>query len=96
MNIKKKKLDEEDFEEEYMDEDFEDEDEDFEDTDDEIFTCRVCGNEFTYQDGDDYLLLCDSCAENYNMDQIWTDFDTGKLKEEDLKTVDLDQYKYKE
>ena len=71
------------------------EEEDFEDEDDEIFECRICGAEFTYLDGDDYILLCDQCAEDYNMDQIWADFDIGKLKEADLKTVDLNQYKYK-
>lgn len=87
--MKKKVPIDEDGEEEYEDEDFEDED-------DEVYQCRVCGREFTYRDGDDYILICDDCAENYNMDQIWSDFDSDKLKEEDLKTVDLKKYKYKD
>jgi hypothetical protein len=86
MIKKKKMLDDEDWEEDYLEEDEEE---------DEIFICRICGEEFTYESGDDYVLLCDKCAEDFNMDQLWSDFDTGKLKEEALKTVDLEQYRYK-
>jgi hypothetical protein len=88
MNKKKKEPIYDDWEEELLDEDFEEEE-------DEIFTCRVCGEDFTYESGDDYILLCDKCAEDFNMDQIWSDFDTGKLKEENLKIFDLEQYRYK-
>ena len=85
--VKKNKIpDDEDWEEFDLEEDNED---------DEIFTCRVCGEEFTYETGDDYVLICDKCAEDFNMDQLWSDFDTEKLKEEELKTVDLELYRYK-
>jgi len=90
MNKKKKApIDEEEWEEE--EEDF---DEEFKDENDEIFKCRVCGKNFTYIDGDDYILVCDDCAENYNMDQIWGDYDTGKIREEDLTKFDLKKYRY--
>ena len=49
----------------------------------------------SYETGDDYVLICDKCAEDFNMDQLWSDFDTEKLKEEELKTVDLELYRYK-
>ena len=47
MNKKNKVIDDEDWDYEYMDDEDEDED-------DEIFTCRICGEEFTYESGDDY------------------------------------------
>lgn len=58
------------------------------------FECRVCNKECTVDSGDDYILICDECAENYNMDKMWNDFDTGKLTEEQLKSVDLEKYKF--
>ena len=88
MNVKKNTPADEDGEEKPWDDDFKEEE-------DEVFKCRVCGSECTYENGDDYILLCDNCAEDFNMDQIWTDFDTDKLKEKALKTVDLEQYRYK-
>ncbi len=96
MKDKKKPSIDEDWEEEEEEEEDYEFDDDFEDEDDEVFKCRVCGTDFTYEDGDDYVLICDNCAENFNMDQIWTDFDTGKLKEKDLKSMDLEKYKYKD
>ncbi len=83
----------EEWDENYEEEDEEEEDEE-EDEEDEVYQCRICGAKFTYVDGDDYILICDKCAENYNLDQIYADFDLGELSKEDLKTVDLSKYKY--
>jgi hypothetical protein len=66
-----------------------------EDYDEEVeeFQCRVCGKDCTHENGDDYVLLCDDCAENYNMDKLWADWEEDKITEEELKTVDLNKYK---
>jgi len=80
-------------EEEFEEEEFEDEDED--ELEEVSFKCRVCGKEVTLEEGDDYLLLCDNCASNYDIDKIWDDFDAGKIEEEELSKIDLNQYKLK-
>ncbi|MHA1338533.1 MAG: hypothetical protein ACTSRZ_02905 [Promethearchaeota archaeon] len=83
----KKKID-------YEEEDIEEDYDEFDDELEEIkFKCRVCGKEVTLEDGDDYLLLCDECAENYDVDKIWDDFDAGKIEEEELSKIDLEKYK---
>ena len=86
----KKKVEEE-FEDEI------DEEEDFEDDsiEEETFVCRVCKKEKNVDEGDDYVLLCDDCQEDYNMDKLWSDFDRGLITEENLKSVDLTKYKLK-
>ncbi|MHA1727728.1 MAG: hypothetical protein ACTSWY_03235 [Promethearchaeota archaeon] len=87
--------DEDDYEddEEYDEDDYDDEEEDDEEYDeDEVFKCRVCKKEFSLDDGDDFVLICDDCSEKYNMDQIWNDYDSGKIPEEEIETFDLKKY----
>ena len=60
---------------------------------DETFECRVCNKEVTHEDGDDNLLICDSCAEKYNLEKIWDDYEADRLSEDDLRTCDLTPYK---
>ena len=69
-------------------EEAEEEDEFEEDT----FTCRLCGKETELGDGDDHILVCDHCAESYDLDRFWKDFDDDKITEEELKTIDLSPY----
>ena len=80
-----KKKSEEELEEEY------DEDEELEE--DEEFECRVCRKTFTHEELDDNLMICDICAEKYNVEKIWNDFESDKIPEDELTTFDLSKYK---
>ncbi len=77
-----------------VDDEEEDDDLEFEDDelDDEYFTCRVCKKQTAMGDGDDLIMLCDDCSENYDIDKIWEDFDDEKILEENLTKFDLSQY----
>lgn len=77
-----------------MDEVDEDEFEDDE-FEEDTFTCRDCHQKTEYGEGDDMLLLCDNCIDNYNIDKIWDEFDDGKIDEEELATIDLSKYALK-
>ena len=69
--------------------------EEFEDDtiEEDTFECRFCGKETPSDEGDDYLLICDDCGESYDIDKIWADFDSGKITEEELPTINMDKYK---
>ena len=58
----------------------------------DLHICRVCRKEFDFTSGDDFVMICDQCAENYNLDQIWTDFDTGKILEDEIQDLELKDY----
>ncbi|MBD3353588.1 MAG: hypothetical protein GF364_19045 [Candidatus Lokiarchaeota archaeon] len=88
----KKKVD--DWEDDYYDDEADEVLEEY--FSEEPFKCRVCGKEVTVEDGDDYVKICDECAENYNMDKLWNDYDVGKLTDEDLAKVDLEKYRLEE
>ena len=62
----------------------EDDDSDLEEFKEEEFNCRVCGNLVDGTLGDDLIQLCDECAENYNVDKIWSEFDKGIIEEDEL------------
>ena len=70
----------------------EDDDSDLEEFKEEEFNCRVCGNLVDGTLGDDLIQLCDECAENYNVDKIWSEFDKGIIEEDELKNLDLKKY----
>ena len=65
---------------------------DGEEVEEDKFTCRVCGKETGVDEGDDMILICDKCAEKYDVDKIWNDFDNEKILEENLKLFDLAPY----
>jgi len=80
-------------EEDEDDDDFFDLDDDEQDEDEpEYFTCRVCKEQTDIDEGDDMILLCDKCAERYDIDKLWNDFDHELILEENLKTFDLNKY----
>ena len=70
----------------------EDDDSDLEEFKEEEFNCRVCGNLVDGTLGDDLIQLCDECAENYNVDKIWSEFDKEIIEEDELKNLDLKKY----
>ena len=70
----------------------EDDDSELEEFKEEEFNCRVCGNLVDGTLGDDLIQLCDECAENYNVDKIWIEFDKGTIEEDELKNLDLKKY----
>ena len=55
---------------------------DGEEVEEDKFTCRVCGKETGVDESDHMILICDKCAEKYDVDKIWTDFDNDKILEE--------------
>ena len=84
----KKKVEE--IEEEEEEEILDDEDEEIED---ETFKCRLCKKEVEVSEGDDLILVCDKCGEQYNLDKFWGDYDKGKIEDDQLTTFDLEPYK---
>jgi rubredoxin len=68
------------------------EEEDDSELDEEKFKCKVCGEVFDGTEGDDLILLCDGCAENYNVDKIWSEYDKDIITDDDLKNLDLKKY----
>jgi CRISPR/Cas system-associated protein Cas10 (large subunit of type III CRISPR-Cas system) len=88
MVAKKKPVEEEEIEED--EENFEDDS-----IEEEKFTCRVCKKTVNADEGDDMIIICDSCAEGYDIDKIWDDFDREKILEEKLQTFDLTPYELK-
>lgn len=70
----------------------EDDNSELEEFKEEEFKCRVCGGVFDNTLGDDLIQLCDECAENYNIDKIWSEYDKGIIKEDELKNLDLKKY----
>ena len=60
---------------------------------DESFICRVCGNEYDFALGDVFILICDYCAQDYDIVQIWEDFERKNLSEEELRDIDLEEYR---
>ena len=77
-----------------MNEDLEKEEDDSESEEfkEEEFNCRACSKVVDGTLGDDLIQLCDECAENYNVDKIWSEFDQGTIEEDDLKNLDLKKY----
>ena len=82
----KKKI-EEDKEEEYEDDSFSE----------EVYTCRLCKENFEAGEGDDMISICDNCVENkdINVDKIWAAYDKGKISDDDLKSFDVAPYSKK-
>ena len=89
--MSRKKQNEDDFDD--WEEDLND-DEEAIDEEEEIYTCKICGKDFDITMGDDYLLLCDECAEDFDTDLIWSDYDKGKISEEELGKLDLEEYRF--
>ena len=89
MAKKKNSKEDNDLIDENSDEEDDSESEEFKE---EEFKCRVCGNLVDGTLGDDLIQLCDECAENYNVDKIWSEFDKGIIEEDELKNLDLKKY----
>ena len=68
-------------------------DEDEELQEEEEYICRVCKKEFTHDDGDDNLMICDPCAEKYDIEKIWDDYEADKITLPELTKIDLSKYK---
>jgi hypothetical protein len=83
----KKKIEEEEEDEEVI------EDEEDDTLDEETFVCRVCHKNTNADEGDDLITICDNCADNFDIDKIWADFDNEKILEENLKSFNLDPYR---
>jgi hypothetical protein len=85
----KKKIEEDEEDDDIVDD--EEEEDDFEEG---RFVCRVCNKETTLGEGDDMILVCDNCADKYDIDidKIWAAYDAEKILDEQLKTFDLTPY----
>ncbi|MCP4760322.1 MAG: hypothetical protein GY870_00985 [archaeon] len=81
------------YEEDYYYEELVDEEEYLEELEEKTFICRNCNKEFDERMGDDFILICDNCASNFNMAKIWNDYVLGIILEEELDNFDLDKYR---